>query len=483
MRRVEAEQNWERLRRRSVHNLAVQEVRLEGLQGFNIEALSIGRPIFAICGQNGSGKTVLLRAIMAVLRWSEIAKRHQFVPRLGGARLTVRIAARGEGSDDLVLDWRDVSAPVGDQSERPVIFLDPAQEVPRNQRFFQELQDLHDFIEAYGRRALNANARRTLSYVAQKQYESVSVTEIDDIEIVEGVPTGILPFFNLKEGGIEYDTRTASLGELSILTIYWKLSTCEPGSLVLIEEPETFLSEVSQAELIDMIVDQAASRDLTIIYSTHSPRLVRNLLQDEVAFLYRSQDGVCLADDETRKYLKQKLGYLEDISRLAIVEDKFAASFFMALCEKLDPDLLSEIEIDGEGGAQTLDLLRKVFPKRVRRVKVVYLYDGDMATRLGSTEKVFTLPGSSSPEEVLRSYISGHTDIVSQRISVPKAAFEMRLAELHGRDHHDWLPELAGGYGHSLDSFTRLVVDCWLTETKNRRTAKDLLDGVRAALY
>lgn len=484
MRRIEVERHWTRLRSRASHALAVREIRLEGLQGFRDDVIAVGQPIFAICGQNGSGKTVLLRAVMAVLRWPEISQRPQFAPRLSGSRLTLHIERRAAGPENLVLDWRAIDEPVGDQSERAVSFFDPAQEVPRIQHFFQEMQDLDDFIGAYGERELNADIVRALSYATQKQYESIRVYEIDDIEIIEGTSSDVIPFFRIKEAGVNYDTRTASLGEQAILYIHWKLSTCEPGSFLLIEEPETFLSEFSQSELLDLIAEQASSRDLTVMYSTHSPRLIHNLNDDEVTFLYRSAEGVKIAGEAARSRLKLKLGYSRKSSRVIVVEDNFARSFFRAICERLDPELLADVEIAGNGGSQNIDRLRASFPPQVERVRLAYVYDGDMRDKLGEPDaRAFALPGDGSPERVLRNFIAAKPDLIASRISIPVEDFEMKLAELHGRNDHDWLPELAASYSHTLDTFVRLVIECWLMDGPNLTGATELLTDVRSALF
>jgi ABC-type cobalamin/Fe3+-siderophores transport system ATPase subunit len=483
MRKVEVARRWEKLRARKSHAASISAVHLKGLSGFIDGSIPIKAPIYAFCGQNGSGKTLLLRSILGALKWSEVAGRELPTERFVGATIELEVQTRTT-SQKVVLDYSSKTAPDITPSELEVVFLDGGQEIPRLQRYFQQSQELEEEIAAYASRALRSDEVNFLSYVAQKQYDAITVYEIDDIDRVEGFPLGTIPYFELLEEKSPYDSRSASLGELSILYIYFKMTSAPTGSVVLIEEPETFLSEFSQSELIDMIASIALDRDLTVIMTTHSPRISRNLTDDESCYLLRSHQGVKVALREARTDLKQTLGYANPLSKILFFEDHFARSVFEVLCEKVNPSTFNVVEMAGKGGAEALKRVRAALPADLSHVRLAYVFDGDMRKEksLDAPEVAF-LPSDVRPERLFRSYVRQNAGVVSTKLGLTSDSLELRMTQLNGRNDHDWVPELATSCGVTLQTFLRLVVDCWIADDDNRKEVDLLFERLKLHLF
>ena len=122
-----------------------------------------------------------------------------------------------------------------------------------------------------------------LSYILNKHYEFVEIYEIDDYQDED-----LFPIVIVKENGSTYDTRTMSLGEISVLTIFWSLNHAAVGSIVLLDEPEIYLSPVSQGALMDYLATACVQKQLSVILTTHSPQMFARLTKEQVKFIYRA---------------------------------------------------------------------------------------------------------------------------------------------------------------------------------------------------
>ncbi|MFC4158931.1 ATP-dependent nuclease [Chitinimonas lacunae] len=94
------------------------------------------------------------------------------------------------------------------------------------------------------------------------------------------------------EGGIKYfSEKNFSLGELCVLKLVKHLQKCVGKSLVLIDELELALHPRAQIELLRYLVEIAEKKELTVIFSTHSVSLLKNVKRQQIIFL-DSNEGI-----------------------------------------------------------------------------------------------------------------------------------------------------------------------------------------------
>ena len=167
-----------------------------------------------------------------------------------------------------------------------------------------------------------------------KRYDSVLVSEIEDTAyqsslsleatIEEDTEERVLPVFDVQVGGLSYDFRTMGLGELAafvLLSNFWRV---EPGSIVLLEEPETFLSSRATVAILDVLAELVHRKRLYAIVTTHSPSLAASVPLDALRVLVPSGAGEGLRPPSSRAELDLILGAHAGMSRVIIVEDRTA---------------------------------------------------------------------------------------------------------------------------------------------------------------
>lgn len=86
-----------------------------------------------------------------------------------------------------------------------------------------------------------------------------------------------------------YSEKNFSLGELCILRLAIKLNSIQNQSMILIDEIEMALHPQAQVRLLVALRRISSQRALTVIFSTHSATLIKNVGRKNICFL--SSDG------------------------------------------------------------------------------------------------------------------------------------------------------------------------------------------------
>ena len=104
--------------------------------------------------------------------------------------------------------------------------------------------------------------------------------------------------FFVEVGGHKISARSLSDGTLRFLGHLVALLTCEPGTLVILEEPDAGLHPSRIHLLAELLERIAKERQIQVLATTHSPTLLAHLseaaFKDVVAFGRRPEDGVTI---------------------------------------------------------------------------------------------------------------------------------------------------------------------------------------------
>lgn len=82
-----------------------------------------------------------------------------------------------------------------------------------------------------------------------------------------------------------FSERNFSLGEICILKLLRQLVACKKGAMILIDELELALHPRAQIELLKYLRSFAPTRDLTVIFSTHSVSLLKSVPKENILFI------------------------------------------------------------------------------------------------------------------------------------------------------------------------------------------------------
>lgn len=454
-------------------------------------AVTFASPITVICGPNGAGKTRLLKGLAQTLG---CATGHHGVPLGSDSLATLRY--RFAGVDGDVTYSASPGHRIADAHGRPYL-LEPPHYAMAVLSHLRQTENIPELLEAYAPTVLTAGDVERLSFLINRRYEQVRVYEIDDPggptvddddddsdmmhgAIGPGGPPVPLPYFEVTSFGRAYGSDAMGLGELSMFCLWWTLSRVEPGSILLIDEPEAFASPHSQYAFVDELVVRCVERELTVIVSTQSPAIIDSLDATQVRALVPGHDGVSVLASPAKSVLLNALGVMVPKSGLLLAEDRLAARIVRAAVGELATDMLEVIEIEAVDGTGPLENALRMPRLGSKWFHLVGVFDGDqrLVTRDDMQWPNEFLPGTLSPEAELRAIVSAQEAKASDVLGRSVELLRLASARTAGFDHHDWLPAFASALGLTEEQAVSGLLRLWMA---NERAAFEaLVTSIRA---
>lgn len=427
-----------------------------------------------ICGANGVGKSSILQAIYGTLtgssRLSERAMR-----RLEGGRFVALL----ETPDGPVTKKAGIVAGkvVGDGTPQPcpVAFLDMGHEATQWLSLFETTTKMDELLAALAPAVSVAGELEEVRYLVGKEYVERLVYEIEEF----GDP---IPYFAVKTRIAQYQSEDMGLGEMSLHALYWQFSKAPPNSIVLIEEPETFVSPRSQKAFVDLLCKYCETRGLCVILTSHSLGIVGRLPLESVSLLYHGAAGSGVVAPPRQHQVNEVLGVPLRPVAMLLVEDAAARLFTSLLIDKIDHDLRFIVQIQSVVGTAAIDAALEGFPD-TDLITLIGAYDGghEVNDKDHSWEHV-VLPGDDGPERVLRSALAGRTDFLATALTQSQGEVAAALSAFEGHDDHDWIGALAQRLGVSIDRLFDVLIDNWLAVGANHEAGAQFCEGVRSII-
>jgi hypothetical protein len=293
-----------------------------------------------------------------------------------------------------------------------------------------------------------------LSFLARRDYRSVALYEVDAEKPV--------PFFEVAYGSDRYDSRTMGSGELAVFSLWWALERSARGTIILIEEPETFLSPAIQEAFGHYLTSAVVEKELCAVVTSHSAEIIGQLGKENLRFLSRERTGVRVMTDQPPPILLQSVGIRSPVEALVFVEDNAARNFCRAILERFDPNLARKISIDVRKGDGEIIRALQVMADVRCPITFVGLIDGDMRHAVPADIAYLSafLPGEQSVELLFREALEADSSFLAEASGV--ANIDSILAALEGSNHHDWFENLSKELGLTKDQLFPLLFRTWI---------------------
>lgn len=451
----------------------IERLEFEAIPNLGSGELSFDSPLSVLCGTNGAGKTTLLRCLWAVLDPNHVAGTPGTIRKLRGGKATLELWRHGKSmAFHSVFTEEEVAGDA--EHEIPIVHIDAAGEVLWQVDTYDKYPGLENYTEGLGHYELDAGELETVRFLARRNYDSVAVYESE-------FQDRSFPFFSVSYADGVYDSRTMGTGELAALFLWWALKRAEKNSILLVEEPESFLSPISQAAFCAVLTAHILTSKSIAVISSHSTAVIDAVSRESLQFLARDGTGV-VVHGSPRAIELSNLGIKFSADAILLVEDQAAAELAKFVISKFDSQLSHRVDFIVLNGEATITSALQAMPSS-KRVKVLGLYDGDMRGKpvnAGLADRTLYLPGEQSIESILRSMIGANP--------APIAAFSDNtriiqiMGALEGQEDHDWYEEFCRELGLTKQQVFPPLLSQWITIEGNEDAAKLSYDNLILAL-
>lgn len=447
MRTARVDDHWRHLYEKK-SGYRIDHVNFKSLNGLGTGEIAFSGGITALCGGNGVGKTTLLTAISSVLLSLESIKTKPTILKMGNADISGHIA---NGPEQF---WRTVSVVEDkifaepEEGKVECSWIDTSTQAPKLVNVFNDMPNINEMLESEEPKVSTGEELKSLSYIIGKQYSRCLSYEI------ELDTHGIVPYFQVESEGLCYSSETMGLGELAVLLILWSFNRASKNSIVLVEEPETYLSPRSQELLLNVLAKTAFDKRLWVIITTHSPRVLKNIPNEHIRLLTPVKKTVDVITPTMDSEYLIYLGIRIHKTGVLFVEDRAAREYAKCWLGRYIPSLLQEFEIVDVGSREKIIEYVGTFPT-IGKFKVVGLFDGDQRGKV--TEKFkwpySFLPGNDSIEEQFIELAKSNREELALLLGRDINIINITFVSLEGCDPHDWLIDFPRLIGVGYDQF------------------------------
>lgn len=431
MRGAKVQDYWRKAYKRNYKN-SLLKINLNKLN--NLYEIEFSKGLVAICGLNGAGKSTIISALKDVvgLHLTNQDMRRIGTHQIEGAALLNKHKISCKNIDNERLFDKDL--------DRNLIKYVDCMLSTMAQDYMIEQTNFEEVLEQYDNYQVTEEELKDINYLVGKSYSYCSIIEIDDIDDEETK----LPFFQVKVDDIEYDSRNMGNGEHFLLYLFWCIKSLNRDTILIVEEPETFISIFSQMHFADYIGKMMAENGVNVILTTHSPYILKNIKNENIRVVSRVGKNVSITSPDGDFTVEKALGIKQSYFGTFFVEDKVASNLLTVILEDKAPWLLQQYAIDIVDGESAISERLK-FPKSKNiYYNFIGIYDGDMRNTLENTSKFnwkyCFLPGEHAVEEIFREYLRdpNNLDKLCDALGKEKDKVIAFLATIDGRDYHDW---------------------------------------------
>lgn len=466
MRTARAQDHWNTVYKRN-YDYSIEKLLLNGVGGINNVELNKG--IFALCGLNGAGKSTIISCLKDILG-IELNKRD--LRKINGGIVEAQI--RNQQASTLFQNTLSNRFRDNFEEVNNLYYVDYEQ--PLDILAFFEQDNLDELLEQYEPKTFTNEEIEELNYLVGKQYNSIELIEVENAD-------SSLPFFKVTEGLLSYDSLSMGIGEHFLFYLYWVLEKISGNGIVLIEEPETFISITSQNHLMNHIAKKVSLKGLNLVIATHSPHIIKKIKRENICIISRYQNRVSIQRPSIVQESLVTLGLELPQKGCIFVEDLLAEHFLKTILSKKASFIPYEYGIEKVNGESEITELLKFPTKPNFMYKLIGVYDGDMKSKENQIKSLVNwdfcfLPVEIEIEKEFRQALDVNLEDFCNSLGLQVDRAVQLLSRINGEEHHDWFLELSRALGKDYSVIVDVLFNYWEAHGDNGKKVDSFLKEI-----
>ncbi len=430
--------NWQKL---------VKNIKIDGIHGVNGTYIEFKFPFTVIAGENGTGKSTILKALSCAYKSGSYLD-SSYSP----GRLFPKTPWDTESSSEVIYHLK-----LGDTEKKQIInkpsvrwrIEEKGRKRTQGDVFFFDVNRVRSIesVKGYSKlassksevssRNLNENTIKSLSEIMDKEYNAGRYAKTD---VDQKLEVGILStsFGNLSQ----FHQGTGESITLELLSIIEGLPN---NSLVLIDEIESSLHPKAQRKMMRCLLEICKTKKMQIIFTTHSEYILNEVPKEFRILLRRISDKEVIAIENPSTELCLTDMDDENHAQLTIAcEDERSAVLIRELIRNKNPSIINRIKFITAGSYKNVILLHNLSIANKFPFNVLGVVDPEIIEK-----NIPKIPGIYPPEtQVFLSIIENKLFDKFKDISgkpIEEIEIDMRKTCLI-QNHHLWVKKLADSW-------------------------------------
>jgi predicted ATPase len=459
----------------------IKSVSVDGLRGWKGQPIEFNYPVCAIVGENGTGKSTILKA--AACAYEKHGDAKVFFPsdfflethwdKITNVTLGYAIRVGDQVRTCTITKPNDRWSYKVDRPTNPVYFLDISRTVPLDGTIgYAKLAK--QATQEISSNQITDEFRKGLSHILGKDYETARfATSNADSERQVGL---------LKSGVGEISQFHQGAGEDAMLDMVRILQGLPKYSLLIIDEVENSLHPRAQRRLIRFLLWLSRQSRIQILVSTHSPYVLEELPPKARILLLPSNEGINVITGASSDFALSRIDEAPHPELSVFVEDRQSADWLGKILSTTTEGrtVLSRSRILPAGPANVIKILGNLGAADKLHYRSASVLDGDEEAPTGCAK----LPGEHAPE------IQVFSDLKAIKWNGLDTAFNVGAGELFGwlddamrePDHHLWTTLVGNWVVRSRHSVWETMCDQWVRQCLKQTEFAAIYDVLKERL-
>lgn len=456
MRSAKANDFWKKVYQKQYANY-LKTITLSDCMGYSGTIL-FNNGITAICGLNGVGKSTIISCIKSIIGIEDDS-------------LFTTNKSQGVISAEFVMNRTETAIVNPESAYEKGFNLDMFQYIDSNQaiellKFWSEQTNITEYLEQFETQQFSEEELEEISWLVGKKYDECISIETDEDCTYKQV------FFKVSAYNRHYSSESMGLGEHFLLYMYYLLKkSVSNDAYIIIEEPESYISIMSQQKLMDFIAKMIYERRISVVITTHSPHILKNIHNENILIVYSKCGNMQIItgdkiDSQTHLGVEKQLKPPK-IATL-FVEDYAARIFLEIMLKEEVPTIIRQVDIVSVGGESHITKRISFDDSQHMDHKFIGIYDGDMRERLDTKDLKWPhlyLPVINCVETEIYEYVSVEANLnkVIEALPINEGIYAV-ISKHEGEDYHDWFLNICNEINVEYKDFIRAFYSVWKNE-------------------